>query len=421
MRLLLDTHAFIWTLTDSARLTSAARAEQNMNRSRMLLIYVAVLFGWLSYSNTAAGQSSVDSQKPAALAVEITGRDLSPFTVTVYEEGTFETSWCGDIPRTDLVLADNDQKGLNIPIKTRMEGDAVRVDIRVGLVSFKEVAVATYLIRPGEKVVVQEVGSYGFAPFTLKVIRIEIKPPVVIPPLSALPEIGNNVNSIKVIGLERGKSADLFWLSLQNTSKKNIIALEIIMPTGGIGREISERDKSLILAGAIYKSNISAQQVGRITDEGFEPALAQPRAMINAALFEDGTYEGDYVSAATMEAWRRGRKIQREKVIALLEKALGSERQGSPIKLAVVKEGIYSLQVDGDATTLEEISKHFPPLGDRLEYVAQSIKDVMAVEKWELITLLKTYEEQVHSAGGDGLRIWITRTKAHYERLLNSH
>ena len=193
------------------------------------------------------------------------------------------------------------------------------------------------------------------------------------------------------------------------------------MPTGGISHNWGELGKPLIPSGAIYKTHISAQQVGRITEDGFEPDRVQPKGVINAALFEDGTYEGDFVSAATMEAWRRGRKIQFERVIALLEKTLKSEDRGSPITLEIVKEGIYSLGVDGDATTVEEISRHYPPLKDKLQYVTQGIKDVMAVEKYELINRFKTYEEREHAAGGDDLRVWLKRTKAYYESLLNLH
>ena len=391
-----------------------------MNQSLRLHFYLAVLFVFLSGSSISAEQSQVDSSGPSGLAVEVTSPDLSPFTLPVYQDGTFKTTWSGDVPRTPLRPADNNHKGLYIPIKILKEGDAVRVELRVGLESFKEMAVATYLIRPDQSFIIREVVPYGFKPFAIKVIRTKIRPPVKIPPLPALPEVENNLKSLEVVGLEKGESADQYLLSLQNIATKNIIALEIVMPTGGIIQERGVLDKPLIAAGAIYKINISAQTVGRITDEEFVPDPVQPKGVIKAALFDDGTYEGDSVSAATMEARRRGRKLQLERVNALLEKALSSDGQGSATPLEILEEEIYSLRVDGDATTVKELSRLYLLPDDQLESVAEGIKGEMAVWKHGLIYKLKAYEEAEHTGGSDDLRAWLKITKEYYESLLSA-
>lgn len=394
---------------------------KNKNRSRMLQICLATLFLWLCGSTILLGQSRADMEKPSGLAVEVASPRVFPFSLSVYSRGTFETSWSGDIPRTYLTPTDNNKRGLNIQIKTRLEGDAVRVEVRVGLASFREVEVATYLIRPDEKVVVDEVVQYGFAPFALKVIRVNLKLPIAIPPREGLPEIDNNVPSIKIVGLEKEKPADMFLLSLENTSTKNILALEIVMPTGGTSQARGYSGKPLISSRAIYKTHISAQQVGRITGDGFESDSIQPKCVINAALFEDGTYEGDYGSAAIMESWRRGREIQIERIILLLDRTLKSDGPGSPVTLEFVKDEIYSLGVDGDASAVDEISRNYPPLKDRAQYVVQGIKDVMAVEKYDLIYRFKDYEQREYKALTGGLRSWLKRTKADYESLLKAH
>lgn len=386
-----------------------------MNLSRILIFVFAVAILWLSATNVSAKQSRLQNQ--SGLAVQKTSSSISTNKWPVDQDSVFEATWSGGIPRSD-VIPDSSKKGLNIPIRIRMEGDAVRVDIRVGLVSFKEVDVATYLIRPDETVIVQEVESYGFEPFGLKVIRIENKPPVVIPPRNALPEMDNNLNTIKVVGLEKGKSADEYLLSLQNTGTKNLVALEITMPTGGTRQELSEPGKPLIPSGAIYKINISAQTAGRITDEGFEPGSVQPKGIINAALFEDGTYEGDHVAVAIMEAWRRGREIQIERIISLLEKTQRSDTPGSSVTIEFVREEIYSLGVEGDALAVEEISKNYAPLIDEMQYIVQGIKGAMAAEKYDLIYKFKAYEERMRTARTDDLRIWLKRTKADYENKL---
>ena len=381
--------------------------------------YLAIAFVFLSGSNTLAQQSQLDEF--STLAVQITSTDLAPFTLPVYKDRTFETTWSGEIPHTPKQPTDDHHKGLNIPIKVHKEGDLVRVDVSVGLESFKEIALGTYYLRLDERVIIREVTQYGFKPFALKLIRMKIRPPLVIPAPLGLPEVENRLKSTEVVGLEKGDSADQYLLSLRNKGPKNVIDLEIIMPTGGTRHEWGSLERPLIPAGAIYKISISAQTVGRITEAGFEPNLVQPRGVINAALFDDGTYEGDSVSAATMEARHRGRDLQLRRIIALLEKALGSEDQASVTTIESVEEDIYSLGVDSDAATIEEISRHYPPLNERLQYVVQGVKDQMSAWKYDLIHELKTYEDGRHSADGDDLRDWLKRTKERFEKLSNAH
>ncbi len=55
-----------------------------------------------------------------------------------------------------------------------------------------------------------------------------------------------------------------------------------------------------------------------------------------------------------------------------------------------------------------------------MEYVAQGVKDEMAVCKYELISKLKAYEEDRHSTGVDDLLAWLQRTKEYFESLLSA-
>ena len=390
-----------------------------MNRYPMRHFYLAIAFVFLSGLNTLAQPLQLDEF--STLAVQITSNDSAPFTLPIYKDREFETTWSGDIPRTPTQPTDANNKGLNIPIKVRKEGDVVRIDVSVGLESFKEVALGTYYLKLDESVLIREVTQYGFKPFVFKLIRMKTGPPLVVPPLLGLPDIENRLKSIEVVGLEKGESADEYLLSLRNNGPKNVIDLEINMPTGGTTHEWGSLERPLILAAAIYKISISAQTVGRKTEAGFEPNPVQPRGVINAALFDDGTYEGDFVSAATMEARRRGRELQLRRIIELLEKALGSEDQASVTTLERIKEDVYSLGVDSDADTIEDIRRHYPPLNERLQYVVQGIKDQMSAWKYDLIHELKTYEDGKHSADGDDLRDWLQRTKEHFKKLSNAH
>ena len=275
-----------------------------------------------------------------------------------------------------------------------------------------------YYVHLDEKIVISEVAQYGFKPFTVRLRATEIKQPILIPPRSDLPEVENSLKSITVVGVEKGEAMDEYLLSLRNIGMKNIIALEVSMPSGGIREEQTLLNKSLIPTGAIYNMTFSAQTAGRTTDEGFIPDSVQPKCVINAVLFDDCSYEGDFVSAAKMEARRIGNKVQLKREVALLERALESEGEAQTI-LENIEQGIYSLGVNEDADTMKEINRHYPPLGDKLEDVVQGLKSGLAAFKYDLINKLKEYQEGQRSIGRDDLRAWLKITKEHYESLLS--
>ena len=370
----------------------------------------------MSSLNARAQQSGV--AELSGLAVEIASPDLNPFKVFLYKDRKMETGWSGDIPRTASQPNDDDHKGLNIPITVMQEGDVVSLTLRVRLQSLKEVNIATYRLRQNESVSVNEVAQYGFKPLVLKIVRIKVAPPFVIPPLNELPKVENHLQSVEIFGLERGDSADQYLLTLRNTSSRNVTDVEISMPTGGILHEWSSPDKPLIPAGAKYQTNISAQSQGRKTKDGFEPDPIQPKGVISAALFDDGNYEGDFVSAATMEARRRGRQLIRKRIIALLEKVLSSDGAASTITLQGVEDAIYSLDAKADAATIEQITRHYPPLEDRVQCLEQGVKDSLVAGKYDLIGKFKEYQERT-SAGVDDLHAWLKSTKEHFESLLD--
>src|ERR1043166_1470871 len=203
-----------------------------MNHSSTSQLLLILLFILLSGLSTSAQQPKTESSRQSGFLVEVTGSGLYPFTLPVYESGAFETTWSGDIPPiANWEPNDDGKRGLNIRIKIVKEGDDVRLEIRVGLENLREVAVASYDLHPDEKIIIREVAQYGFKPFTAKLRATEIKQPILIPPRSALPEVENSLKSIDVVGVEKGEATDEYLLTLRNIGMKNIIALEVSMPS----------------------------------------------------------------------------------------------------------------------------------------------------------------------------------------------
>src|SRR5215510_3158823 len=167
---------------------------------------LAIAFVLTSSVNAWAQESRVDEL--SGLAAEISSPGVLPFKLYLYKNRKLESTWSGDIPRTSPQPTDDNHKGLNIPIGVIQEGDVVSVDLRIGLESLKEIGLATYRLRLDESVTVNEAEQYGFKPFTLKIIQIKTAPPVVIPPLVELTTVENRLQSIEVIGVDKGEPKD---------------------------------------------------------------------------------------------------------------------------------------------------------------------------------------------------------------------
>ena len=67
--------------------------------------YLAIAFVFLSGPNTLAQQSQLDEF--STLAVQITSTDRAPFTLPVYKDRTFETTWSGEIPHPAANIRQN--------------------------------------------------------------------------------------------------------------------------------------------------------------------------------------------------------------------------------------------------------------------------------------------------------------------------
>jgi hypothetical protein len=137
--------------------------------------------------------------------------------------------------------------------------------------------------------------------------------------------------------------------------------------------------------------------------------------VIRAAMFDDGSFEGDPEPAARFRAYVIGRKIQLRRVVALLQEALDSRDEVIPT-LQRFRAGLSVLNasVDGDEAQalLEEVPEHSvnskASLKSSINAALGSIKKITGEELNEF--------EKAQAAAPDktAFRSWLLASKEKY-------
>ena len=323
-------------------------------------------------------------RRPSGLALEIGIRGVPPGYQSVPGE-----SFGGRYRRIGGATPPSEE--FEVRVVDEMEGDAVRVRISGYLDKFRdrEMPIASYLLREGERVTVAEMTNVGFEPFELAVVRVkrEERP---------TPTATSRAASVEVVGVEAKGSSNFpaFNVALRNLSAKGITYLEV-RTYGDNGRTLTvswprgELNRPLIEAGGVGEVSVRGGGLAVKDEEGVTPN-APRRIEVVAAVFSDGTFEGEGASATKQLAALRGQRTQLARVLALLREA-AEARGDEGARLAVLKEGASALGREHLQADVDELAAAFPSLSptdrDALKHLYQMGLDKVRKE------LLKDIQE----------------------------
>lgn len=322
-------------------------------------------------------------------------------------------------------------------IRSMMEGEAVRIKVAAVFDDSEPVdapgpkygqtekQIASYLAREGETVRIRELKEFGVVPVVLKVVRV--KPRIDDPTPAITPKLVNNSKAVEIINFDReGPSSTFYSLSLRNVSSKNIIALNYYVDEEG-GRNSQTTQGSpgrpIMKPGATYQDHVSINGGGgRMTPQGFVPDPPQQKKLvIGTVIFDDGTYEGEVETAASIEARRRGRKIQLTRVLSALQDVLSAPEKETAETLEKLRAQVSSLRIDVDQSLVDELIIQYPSLPR--EYSRNRLmQDVMSglrngrEEALRRIQELEKLREQ--SSENGRLHEQLNRMKEEYESMV---
>lgn len=267
-----------------------------------------------------------------------------------------------------------------------------------------EEPVATYFARENDRLTIAELKDFGVEPFEIKIVRVT-------PEVTDLPTVLNQTKSLEVVSIEPLVSNfPLYKLTLRNLSDKNISGLSIETLVGGVKKQShmpqSRTGKSLIAAGDFFelKEPLSTQAVA--TADGYAPATAQTQQIVIATLvFEDGSYEGDPKSAASLRGFAAGSKTELTRLVPVLESALAMSDS-----LENLRRQLNDVSVAVDSADVAALSEAFP--GIESKRLQLSLEAATHGVKRDVLKELDSFEKSRHQAGE--YQTWLTNLKGRY-------
>ncbi|HBB96162.1 MAG TPA: hypothetical protein DC054_12300 [Blastocatellia bacterium] len=395
-----------------------------MQRIRLVSLFTLLTIG-LTVSATNVFSQQAPSG-PTGLALEIT---YYPGRTPAYQNVPGSDSkpsggWFGYFARTASWQAPAGAPPAEaVRIISRVEGDAVRVTASIlsGSKAFEnEQPVGTYLIRETGKITIEELKHFGIEPFEIKLIRVNPNVPLV-PPV-----VLKGVESVVIINsMAKETTLPSYRIILRSQSNKNIVALRADIVAGGkIQTTFKPRGidgQPLIPAGKEYWLTVAPPNRAQPTPGGYVPTSPSDQEIqIKAAVFEDGTYEGDAETAAIVGGYLAGEKMELPRLIPLLENALNSGDADLAKGLRQLDSQVSAVGSDAELGTIQSLTSKFPQGSDSagkeikiaIEFSATTIKSNLLKEIHTL------QNEESKRLTEDLYRTWLIKTKERYEKWL---
>ena len=374
--------------------------------------------------NGAAQQQQASTQQPD-LALEVIGSNYPTWEIPALNGGRGVTSGFSRIkswkPSSGELAVES------LVFKIGREADIVITHLSVKLANEKEVLVSTYRLREAQTVSTVELSKFGLEPLRLTVVKPKPSFKVTSPPIQPLLE--NKTKVIEVVDFyQESPPSEKFRLTLRNVSTKNIVAIDLFMPSadgnGGEGQRVQgDKENPVMLPGSTSDHFIHVSCGGRMTPDGYVPNPEVQRTfIIRTAVFEDGTFDGLVEPAAEIEAYRRGLNMQRTRILRLFQEATQGEGGNVLTSLDDLKERAYALDNHVNASVALELQSLFPSLHDKAQdWFVQNVETGLRRGKHELLGQINNFEQMQKQAGMPmSFSEWIEQTKADYEKLTHT-
>jgi len=305
-----------------------------------------------------------------------------------------------------------------------LEQDSVRVEVLAYLgeiapnsrppdwQKLPQLMIASRLVHVDETISIDETQRVGIQPFQVKLVRAA---PWSIGP----PEVINKTQALNVESTTEERPA--YTVTVRNVSTKNISAImwygtENDRKGGGGG----EQSAQLIRAGKLFQmhQHFSNSQEKRADESGAE--LPRKRQIVIAAvLFEDGSFEGEPDTAATMAAGWSAEARQLSRIIPLLQSASASGDPDQAASLVRLKNDIGALSEEVDTAQVAKLLTRFPNLSTEQQRIVNvRFKAGLGFAKHNLLSEIQRLEyERAHAALVKDVRTWAEQMIAKYQKL----
>ena len=262
--------------------------------------------------------------------------------------------WTPRFPRVDGYQPPEGTKPVHaVQVARALVGQDIKVEISVLLGSAEQpgVPVATVLISPGSRVVVDQLTRFGVQPLTLSMVDVAPMTPFVPTVISVSPDI--EIADVEV----RGAPYPGYRITLRNLGDRAVSNVHLESYRGEekalSALKRSDDGRPLMQPGATYTFTMNLTSgPGDLTNGAWTP---HPIDVIefDSVRWADGTHHGTppFPQMEPLVESRAGRKLQLQRIVGALRQALGESGSG-PELLAAATTRIRTLP-DAEPDQLE--------------------------------------------------------------------
>jgi hypothetical protein len=222
-----------------------------------------------------------------------------------------------------------------------------------------------------------------------------------------LPQIVNDTKSLVVERVDEDEAG--YHLTVRSTSPVDVYGLALaVIGQNGIcdshmfgawsgswlrSQEIS-RIPPLQLPSADKgefgaRRGVCSEAVDHKSELDVQELSVTPRIVIEALVFEDGTFDGDPARAEMIEAKHIGRGRQFQRIAAQVEAELGSP--GGPDWIGDLLTRVSALTVEAEPEMVQSLQSRFGATGTSEELIKRDITEGLLIERGFFLNNLKIY------------------------------
>ena len=303
--------------------------------------------------------------------------------------------------------------GLSVHVVASVLRGTIDKTDRFSLAKLDAELFGTYVLHLDQTLSLDELQQFGIEPLRVSVVMAT-------PSVQKQPRIVNNVPSLEVTRIEERQNA--FDLFLTNSSMKPILGLDVSIPrkNGGSGLSLTGWQGPLISPGkehyVLVHKGPATMGTGQVPT--FDPELSE--IVIVAALFADGSHEGDDRVAARIAALWQGIQIQSARLLGIVKRTLNLPVRFGAGALDEFRREVASVPESFDPSVLENLAGRYSSLGENLRrFLGFQLEAGLKGAKQRLLFDSEQLErEQSPLNRVAAFESWLVRRKDDYEQLL---
>ena len=134
--------------------------------------------------------------------------------------------------------------------------------------------------------------------------------------------------------------------------------------------------------------------------------------MVEAALLDDDTFQGDERAAARLLAQKIGFQAEHDRILPIIAQIMSDSRLDDSSKAILIRQDLEGLSVDPDPTTIQNFQQRFSNSADCGESCTQIMEGTAMSEKQLVLTKLEQFISRDNSTE-TSLPQWWETTKQH--------